>query len=61
MITELKVESLTKDFHEKLRGVMTEYMSALKFGDETPDQAVQWDYHVSKLVDIAEAIYNQNK
>lgn len=53
-------QALTKEINERLAEVMRVYMADANSGDETPDQAVQWDYHVDRLAQLMVDIKSQN-
>jgi len=58
---ETAVQGLTTVINEKLAEVQRVYMLDANSGDETPDQAVQWDYHVDALARLIVEVKAQNQ
>jgi hypothetical protein len=54
------IEGLTAIINERLDEMKRIYMVDSNSGDETPDQAVGWDFHVNGLATILLEIKDQN-
>ncbi len=54
------INGLTELINERLAEIMRVYMVDSNSGDETPDQAVQWDFHVHGIATLMSDIKQQN-
>lgn len=60
MNKQLNKQLMTDILNDHLAGIMKLLMSDVNSGDQTPEQAVEWDYLVYRMAGLITNIYNQN-